>query len=115
MVVEVYMKSTMSESNEGLPDSIHELEMMKEEIEHTMSKLQESTDILIDEFRSTDGEEAREYFEYVQDNLAVLKDKAARVDDIQNKIDSIRCVFPKRKNEDNGGDSNSQGAQGHFI
>lgn len=113
MVVEVYLKSNATESAESLPDSIHELEMMKEEIQHSLLKLQESTDLLVEEFRSAEGDEAKEYYEYAQENLGIIKYKTARIDEIQKKIDSIRCVFPKNTIVETRIEGNSEA--GHFI
>jgi hypothetical protein len=70
-----------------------ELEMMLKELEWTSSKLRESTDLLTEEFRRSEGEDAREYYEYIQDNLDVLKQKAKKMDAIRRKINQIRGEF----------------------
>ena len=98
MTVEIFLRKPSppeerKTEEDILPDSITELEMIHKELEWTSSKLRESTDLLTEEFRRSDGEEAREYYEYIQDNLEVLKQKSKRMNDIQRKINQIRGVF----------------------
>jgi hypothetical protein len=113
MVVEVYLKDKVPIADErDLPDTLLELEMVKGEMEVTISKLRESTDLLVEEFRAAQGDEAREYYEYVQDNLAILEQKSGRLHEIETKINMIRGIFPKKST---GEDSSESSVEGHFI
>ena len=116
MVVEVYLKTTNSaDSGETLPDSILELEMSHREIQVTLEKLQESTDILMEEFRKAgDNEEAKEYYEYVQDNMHIIKSKTDRLEKITQKINTIKGIFPIIQVKPAGGTMMEQD-EGHYI
>jgi uncharacterized coiled-coil protein SlyX len=100
MPVEVYLRKadglpdTETSGTAILPDSMLELESMLYELEFTLSKLRESTDLLTEEFRKAEGEVAREYYEYIQDNMEIMKQKVQRITDIKQRIDQIRGVFP---------------------
>lgn len=116
MVVEVYLKGNQP-SEEQLPDTILELECRLGEVRLSYEKLKESTDLLIDECRAATSEsDARDYYSYAQENLAILEVKAEFMKRIQTKIDQLRGVFPSAQNQDNSQAVEQQGTDsGHFI
>jgi len=122
MVVEVYLKSseTGDSANEAsLPDTLLELEMMKGELSHSIEKLKESTDLLTTEFRKSEGKDAKELYEYIQDNLDILRGKNDRFEQITNRINQKKGIFPQKAlNTDAstgaGGIMNGS-EEGHFI
>jgi seryl-tRNA synthetase len=122
MVVEVYLRKNQAnedESVENLPDSLLELEMMKGEVLHSLEKLKESTDLLIEEFRKTSENDAMELYEYIQDNLDIIKTKNGKLERISARINQKKGLFHSLNTD---GDT-SRGAgglidshdEGHFI
>ena len=121
MVVEVFIpkKSSVIPEEEGLPDTMLELEMQLKETEFATEKLRESTDLLTEEFRKSEGDEAREYYEYIQDNLEILRKKMERMKRIEDKMNTIRGIFTKSPDVSSssgaGGLMDTSEFQGHFI
>ncbi len=99
------------QADDGLPNNLSELEALLSEIDFTFTKLKESTNILTEEFRVAQGEEAREYYEYIQDNMEILKSKEKKMTAIRSKINQIRGTFPIPTKKD---ESSSSGAGGVF-
>ena len=98
MVVDVYLKNkeaVVLTPEEQLPSTLTELEMAYKQLELTSLKLRESTDLLTEEFRKVSGEEARELYGYIHENLEILKDKADQMKLIDKKVQSIKGVFGK--------------------
>ena len=99
MTIEVFLRKPepVQESNpdemESLPSDLLSLEVRLKELEFTSVKLRESTDLLTEEFRNTEGEDAREYYEYIQDNLEILKSKAREMGLIKKKMNQIKGIF----------------------
>ena len=122
MTVEIYLGKPATGKQPGemkqddLPDSLMELEMMLEELKWTFEKLKESTDLLTDEFRRAEGDEAREYYEYIQDNLEILRNKSEKIDRIQKKVNQIKCIFPQPVKPDESSSSGAGGLMdGHLL
>lgn len=117
-MVELYLKpkgTTPSDDQDYLPDSLLELERLLKELEFSNDRLKQSTDELEEAVRSSQGDEAREYYEYVQDNLAIIKARSQKIDRIHRKMDSLKGIF---KNSESSGNSDSCGAggiMGHYI
>ena len=114
MVVEVYLKGNREEQ---LPDTILELESRLGEVRLSYEKLKESTDLLVDECRAATSEsDAKDYYLYAQENLAILEVKEEFMKRIQTKIDQLRGVFPSAQNQKNSQAVEQQGTDsGHFI
>jgi hypothetical protein len=121
MVVEVYLRNKAQDSlsdEEALPNNLLELETMLKELEMTAEKLRDSTDLLTEEFRKSEGDEAREFYEYIQDNLGILKSKNDKMKRIDARMQSIGGVFKKTtdaSSSSGAGGLMDQGSQGHFI
>ena len=96
MVVEVYLQKDQNRQDaldESLPDNLLELEMMKGELSHSLEKLKESTDLLTEEFRKSEDSDAREFYEYIQDNLDIMRRKTERMDEITARINQKKGLF----------------------
>jgi hypothetical protein len=103
------------EMEEALPESLLELEHILQELQYTYNKLRESTDLLVEEVRKNDGDEAREYYEYVQENLGIMMTKSNKMEKVRRKIDSLRGVkepVPTDRSSDSCG---AGGVIGHYI
>ncbi len=116
MVVEVYLKGNQP-PDEQLPDTILELESQLGEVRLSYEKLKESTDLLVDECRAATSEsDARDYYLYAQENLAILEVKAEFMKRIQWKIDQLSGVVPSAQHQDDSQALEQQGTDsGHFI
>lgn len=118
-MVEIYIKPKglvpSTDEQDFLPESALELEHLLTQIKFGYDKLQESTDLIIEEFRKSDGDEAREYYEYILENSAILKSKQCRMDSIQRKIDSLKGVHNPPTLDDSSESSGAGGIFGHFI
>ena len=115
MVVEIFLRPSNDDAKE-LPDRVTELEMRLEELKLTLAKLKESTDLLTEEFHKTssdDNETAKEYYEYIQDNLIIMGEKSKLADEIQAKINAIRGIVPVVSKSEHAGGSVED--SGHFI
>ena len=113
MAVEIYLKSGPA-LDDSLPTTILELEMRLDELTLTVEKLKASTDILADECRNAKSEEeAREFYEYVEDNLEILKQKESSIIQIKDRIDTIKGIVAKKSQtpEQSAGGV----CDGHFI
>jgi hypothetical protein len=122
MVVDVFIRENSGTNQEegALPDTILGLEMIYKEVELTVEKLMESTDLLTEEFRKSEGDGAREYYEYIQENLEILKLKREKMKAIKEKMNSIRGVFAGSIDKAStgsgaGGLMDLSESQGHFI
>jgi hypothetical protein len=122
MTVEIYLRKPPSDEpmpakEDDLPDSLMELEMALQELSWTFEKLKESTDLLTEEFRCAEGEEAREYYGYVQDNLEIMRAKAERMERIKNKINQIKGIFPTVFHDQDSSESSGAGGlmDGHLL
>lgn len=99
MTIEVILRkpelNPKSNPNEmdSLPNDLLSLEVRLKELEFASVKLRESTDLLTEAFRSSEGEEAREYYEYIQDNLEILKSKDREMSSIKKKMNLIKGRF----------------------
>ena len=105
---------------EQLPSTLTELEMAYKQLDLTSLKLRESTDLLTEEFRKVSGEEARELYGYIHENLEILKDKADQMKLIDKKVQSIKGVFGKDTGASTGSGagglmSSDDSIEGHYI
>jgi hypothetical protein len=116
MVVEVYIRNN-STPEASLPDSILELESMLGEARLSFEKLKESTDVLTEECRKAENEdEAKEFYNYVQENLSILEAKSTLINEIERKIAQMRGVFPKLATHPNVSHSAPEcPGSGHFV
>ena len=122
MTVEIFLRKKEEvvpvEEPEILPDSLMELEMALKELEWTTEKLKESTDLLIEEFHKADKAnqpEAREYYEYIEDNRAILSEKAKLMDRITRKMNQIRGVFDRSSLSESVSSGAGGMVEGHFL
>ena len=121
MTVEIFLRkpeqsdvTKNAEEDDNLPNTLLELEMALKELEWTSRKLKDSTDMLTEEFDKSQGEEAREYYEYIQDNQYILKLKKLRMANIQQKINQLKGVFGPSVTTEDLESQSSGGAGGLF-
>ena len=99
MTVEIYLRkpeeptSKECDKADQLPNTLIELEVAYKELEWSSQKLRESTDHLIEEFDKSGGEEAKEYYEYIQDNFEILKQKTSKMAKLKQKMNQMKGVF----------------------
>lgn len=116
MVVEVYLKSSFGEESNCLPEGLLELEVRRAEVQLTVDKLKESTDLLTEEFRQSESEEEQlEYYEYISDNLEIMKTKVDLMREIDSKIDSIRGVVSVKRPVATEAARGVAEMDGHFV
>ena len=124
MTVEIFLRnpnkpaesSDKTAETDDLPNSLMELEMALKELQWTSEKLKESTDLLTEEFDKSEGEEAKEYYEYILDNLDILRQKKIKITKIEQKINQIKGVFKApviEKSESSGGAGGL--LDGHYL
>jgi hypothetical protein len=123
MTIEVILRkqelNPKSNPNEmdSLPNDLLSLEVRLKELEFASVKLRESTDLLTEEFRSSEGEEAREYYEYVQDNLEILKSKDREMGSIKKKMNLIKGRFDSEERPSTSSVTNGAGGinEGYMV
>lgn len=113
MAVEIHLRKDADTTME-LPDRLVELEMRLDETNLTVAKLKESTDLLTEEFRKSESEhEAREYFEYIQENRMIIEEKSKLIESIMAKIHAIKGI--PRKHEQSASPAQGQTEEGHYV
>ena len=121
MTVEIFLRKKDEPvvlEEDALPDSLIELEMMMKEIEWSISKLRESTDLLIEEFHKadkTEEPEAKEYYEYILDNRIILAEKSKLMEEVSRKMNQIRGIFKSAPVTESVSSGAGGMVEGHFI
>ena len=102
---------------DSLPNDLLSLEVRLKELEFASVKLRESTDLITEEFRSSEGEEAREYYEYIQDNLEILKSKDREMGSIKKKMNLIKGRFDSDERSSTSSVTNGAGGinEGYLV